>query len=60
MLNLIILKKIVSPYVGMVFESVEEILNHCHEYARQSGFQIKTRSSERTKGKENMGNENVI
>ena len=53
-------EKIVSAYVGMVFESVEEILNHCHEYARQSGFQIKIRSYERTKGKENPKNENGI
>ncbi|XP_010675536.2 protein FAR1-RELATED SEQUENCE 5-like [Beta vulgaris subsp. vulgaris] len=54
------IEKIVPPYVGKVFCSADEIINDCHEYARESGFQIRIRSSDRKKESENTTKENGI
>ncbi|BBN68479.1 FAR1-related sequence 5, partial [Prunus dulcis] len=38
-----------APYVGMVFETMEEARNYYEEYGRQEGFWIRTRSSSKTR-----------
>ncbi|CAL8101117.1 unnamed protein product [Prunus armeniaca] len=38
-----------APYVGMVFDIMEEARNYYEEYGRQEGFWIRTRSSSKTR-----------
>ncbi|CAB4272290.1 unnamed protein product [Prunus armeniaca] len=38
-----------APYVGMVFDTMEEARNYYEEYGRQEGFWIRTRSSSKTR-----------
>lgn len=54
------IEKTVPPYVGKVFCFADEIINDCHEYSRESGFQIRIRSSERNKECENTTRRMVL
>ncbi|KAK0571256.1 hypothetical protein LWI29_013256 [Acer saccharum] len=43
------LEELQTPYVGMLFETLEEARNYYENYGRQEGFWIRIRSSSRTR-----------
>ncbi|KAI9169044.1 hypothetical protein LWI28_006042 [Acer negundo] len=43
------IEELQTPYVGMLFETLEEARNFYEKYGRQEGFWIRIRSSSRTK-----------
>ncbi|KAF8408763.1 hypothetical protein HHK36_004832 [Tetracentron sinense] len=46
-------KKVIAPYVGMLFDSIEEAKRYYEEYGRDNGFSIRVRSSDKTRGRVN-------
>ncbi|KAL6201202.1 hypothetical protein ACLB2K_024917 [Fragaria x ananassa] len=44
-------EQVEAPYVGMLFETVDEAIKYYEEYGRQEGFWILTQSSRRTRSR---------
>ncbi|XP_050157451.1 protein FAR1-RELATED SEQUENCE 5-like [Malus sylvestris] len=44
-------KGLKTPYVGMLFDTMEEARNYYQDYGRQKGFWIRTRSSSETRSR---------
>ena len=43
------LEQLEAPYVGMLFETLEQARNYYEDYGRQEGFWIRTRSSSKSR-----------